>query len=75
MCIECKYGHSCPYVEGTSDLFHAMLQSGHIDENLWSQKQEVVGKMKELIMREFDVTCEFDLDVDITECEGFESGS
>lgn len=72
ICIECKHGHSCPYVKGEADLFHALLMVGYKDENLWKQKEKVLRELKELVIREFGVTCEFNLDVVVTDCECIE---
>jgi len=72
ICIECKHGHNCPYVKGEADLFHALLMAGYKDENLWKQKEKVLCELKELVIREFGVTCEFDLDIGIMQCEEYD---
>ena len=70
ICIECKHGHDCPYVKGEADLFHVLLMAGYKDEDLVARKKKVLQELKELVIREYGVTCEFDLGVVVTQCEG-----
>jgi len=74
LCEDCKYGHRCPYMR-TDDMLHAVVVEG--DEKvgeLMGSVRELLTELKGRVKEVFGMSREFDFDVDLAQCEGYEEG-
>jgi hypothetical protein len=70
-CINCVLSHDCRYVSGAEDLYHALLQERNAGRSL-SEIYDLLPKVKEELRKAYGITTDFDLVVDICQCQHYE---
>ncbi len=70
MCVRCKHGHECPYME-TSDMLHVFLEGDGEIERLKAEIDNLCGALEARINEVFEVSKKFHFDFDMIECEGY----
>ena len=74
MCVRCKHGHECPYME-TSDMLHVFLEGDGEVERLKASIDILCEALEVRIHEVFEVSKKFHFDVDMIGCEGYEDAS
>jgi len=74
LCIDCKYGHECPYMKA-DDMGHALIVEGdELVDELMGKVRELLEKLKSRVKEAFGVSVEFDFNVGLVQCQGYEEG-
>lgn len=76
MCVECKFGHDCPYFDGIDDMYHALLPYSNDDVDRIINLIDVnLALLKEAIKSGYvsDDRFDFDLNIGLAQCSGFEA--
>jgi hypothetical protein len=73
LCLTCKYGHSCPYMENIEDFVHIMVN----EDELLQRLQEKVEKYNLSVGRKYRFKGPLaergiELGLEISHCEGFQ---
>ncbi len=73
LCLACRFGRNCPYIEGAEDFIHIMLN----EDKMLQKVQDQVDKYNKYIEKKYGFKGPLadkglELGIEISHCEGFQ---